>query len=123
MTEDLRSTLAAPEGYDVLAYCDQLLRRFENPSLAHRTQQIAMDGTQKVPVRWLPALRDCQRSWASSCPWSSARWRHGCTTCSRSCSDGGSPLVISDPGAAALGTRMRAHEQHQRCRPCRIGAD
>ena len=57
MTEDLRSTVAAPAGYDVLAYCDQLLRRFENPSLAHRTQQIAMDGTQKVAVRWLPALR------------------------------------------------------------------
>jgi fructuronate reductase len=62
MTEDLRSTLAAPEGYDVLAYCSQLLRRFENPSLAHRTQQIAMDGTQKVPVRWLPALRSAMNS-------------------------------------------------------------
>jgi fructuronate reductase len=57
MTQDLRSTITAPKGYDVLAYCDQLLDRFENPSLAHRTQQIAMDGTQKVPVRWLPALR------------------------------------------------------------------
>ena len=58
MLEDLRATVAAPAGYDVLAYCDELLRRFENPSLAHRTQQIAMDGTQKVPVRWLPALRE-----------------------------------------------------------------
>ena len=45
-------------GYDVERYCEQLLRRFENPALAHRTQQIAMDGTQKVPVRWLPALRE-----------------------------------------------------------------
>ena len=58
MLEDLRATVAAPPGYDVLAYCGELLKRFENPTLAHRTQQIAMDGTQKVPVRWLPALRE-----------------------------------------------------------------
>ena len=109
MTEDLRSTLAVPAGYDVLAYCDQLLRRFENPSLAHRTQQIAMDGTQKVPVRWLPALRatvdvggelpHVERALAA--------WLHYLLT---QRSESGSTLVISDPGAATLGARMRAEQ-------------
>jgi len=107
MTEDLRSTLAAPEGYDVLAYCSQLLRRFENPSLAHRTQQIAMDGTQKVPVRWLPALRSAMNSGGElpQVERALAAWLHYLMA---QRSDSGSALVISDPGAAALGARMRA---------------
>ena len=107
MTEDLRSTVAAPAGYDVLAYCGQLLGRFENPSLAHRTQQIAMDGTQKVPVRWLPALR-ARIDTGGELPCverALAAWLHYLVT---QRSDGGSALVISDPGAAALATRMRA---------------
>jgi fructuronate reductase len=107
MTEDLRSTVTAPAGYDVLAYCDQLLRRFENPSLAHRTQQIAMDGTQKVPVRWLPALRATVDT-GGELPHverALAAWLHYLVT---QRSDGGSALVISDPGAAALAARMRA---------------
>jgi fructuronate reductase len=107
MTEDLRSTVAAPEGYDVLAYCDQLLRRFENPSLAHRTRQIAMDGTQKVPVRWLPALRaslDAGRE-LPLLERALAAWLHYLLA---QRSQRGTALDISDPGALALGTRMRA---------------
>ena len=30
-------------------------------SLQHRTLQIAMDGSQKIPVRWLPVLREARR--------------------------------------------------------------
>jgi fructuronate reductase len=107
MTQDLRSTIVAPTGYDVLAYCDQLLRRFENPSLAHRTQQIAMDGTQKVAVRWLPALRlAAERSVElPSLERALAAWMHYLLN---ERSDGGKALVISDPGAAALASRMRA---------------
>ena len=107
MTQDLCSTVAAPASYDVLAYCDQLLRRFENPSLAHRTQQIAMDGTQKVPVRWLPALRASVAA-GTDLPHlerALAAWLHSLLT---QRSDSGSVLIISDPGAAAFGARMRA---------------
>ena len=35
--------------------------RFANRSLQHRTLQIAMDGSQKIPVRWLPVLREARR--------------------------------------------------------------
>jgi fructuronate reductase len=39
------------------AYCAGLLARFANPALAHRTAQIAMDGSQKLPLRILTSIR------------------------------------------------------------------
>lgn len=46
-------TLAMPEGTDLDAYAEHLLARFANDSLRHRLRQIAMDGSQKLPQRWL----------------------------------------------------------------------
>jgi fructuronate reductase len=107
MLEDLRATVAAPPGYDVPAYCGELLRRFQNPALAHRTQQIAMDGTQKVPVRWLPALRESLAAGAErpQLERALAAWLH---TLAAGRSDSGKPLVINDPGAPALAERLRS---------------
>jgi fructuronate reductase len=42
---------------DVAAYRAALLDRFANPRLGYRLEQIATDGSQKLPVRILPALR------------------------------------------------------------------
>lgn len=53
MLEEAAPTLAMPEGTDVVAYADSLLARFANDSLRHRLHQIAMDGSQKLPQRWL----------------------------------------------------------------------
>jgi len=53
MHEEAAPTLAMPEGSDLAAYADSLLARFANDSLRHRLQQIAMDGSQKLPQRWL----------------------------------------------------------------------
>jgi fructuronate reductase len=50
-------TLDMP-GVDLGAYRDQLLERFRNPALKHRTWQIAMDGSQKLPQRLLGTIRD-----------------------------------------------------------------
>lgn len=38
-------------GVDFDRYSADLIQRFINPSIAHRTYQIAMDGTQKIPPR------------------------------------------------------------------------
>ena len=38
-------------------YCQALMTRFQNTALAHRTAQIAMDGSQKLPLRLLPTVR------------------------------------------------------------------
>lgn len=42
---------------EVQAYRDALVSRFENSRIRHLLKQIAMDGSQKIPVRILPALR------------------------------------------------------------------
>ena len=43
---------------DLDAYCSALLKRFANDSLHHQLAQIAMDGSQKVPQRWLRGVID-----------------------------------------------------------------
>lgn len=55
--ESATTTLNAPAGFDIEAYQNQLIERFGNPGLKHRTWQIAMDGSQKVPQRWLAAVK------------------------------------------------------------------
>ena len=57
MTDEVMSTLPAGLG-DLGAYRDALLKRFGNPALRHRTWQIAMDGSQKLPQRLLGTIRD-----------------------------------------------------------------
>ncbi len=107
MLEDLLATVAAPPGYDVRSYCADLLRRFENPALAHRTQQIASDGTQKIPVRWLPALRESLAAGIERPRLEAALalWLHYLAT---GHDDHGTPLVVNDPGAPALAQRLRS---------------
>jgi fructuronate reductase len=56
--EDATPTLAVPAGTDVAGYIRSLLDRFRNPALRHRTWQIAMDGSQKLPQRILGTMRD-----------------------------------------------------------------
>jgi len=58
MMEEVAPSLAVPQGVDLRAYQDALLQRFQNPALPHRTQQIAMDGSQKLPQRLLGTVRD-----------------------------------------------------------------
>ncbi|MDK1236370.1 mannitol dehydrogenase family protein [Cronobacter turicensis] len=45
------------QGVDLARYADLLIERYSNPALRHRTWQIAMDGSQKLPQRWLDSLR------------------------------------------------------------------
>ncbi|WP_034455405.1 mannitol dehydrogenase family protein [Buttiauxella noackiae] len=45
------------QGVDLAKYADSLIARYTNPALRHRTWQIAMDGSQKLPQRWLDSIR------------------------------------------------------------------
>lgn len=47
------ATLDPVPGIDLEVYADELIARFANKAIAHRTYQIAMDGTQKLPQRLL----------------------------------------------------------------------
>jgi fructuronate reductase len=41
----------------VAAYRAALVERFENPSIRHLLSQIAADGSQKIPIRFVPTLK------------------------------------------------------------------
>ncbi|WP_375173465.1 mannitol dehydrogenase family protein [Pseudooceanicola sp.] len=56
--DEILPTVAQPEGEDLQAYCDALLARYRNPAIRHRTWQIAMDGSQKLPQRLLGTLAE-----------------------------------------------------------------
>jgi fructuronate reductase len=58
MAEEIVPTLPPPSGIDLAQYCAALLVRFRNATLPHRTRQIAMDGSQKLPQRLLDTVRD-----------------------------------------------------------------
>ena len=58
MADEVEPTLSVPRGVDIAAYEASLLARFGNPALPHRTQQIAMDGSQKLPQRILGTVHD-----------------------------------------------------------------
>lgn len=49
--DEAETTLSPPPELDLAAYRVQLMARFDNPTLRHRTHQIAMDGSQKLPQR------------------------------------------------------------------------
>ena len=66
MRREAAPTIAPAPGQDLGSYADALLERFADPALKHRLAQIAMDGSQKIPQRWLATLADRQRGgWGS----------------------------------------------------------
>lgn len=49
-------TLDSKLDIDLPSYADRLIERFKNPSIKHKTAQIAMDGSQKIPQRVIAPL-------------------------------------------------------------------
>jgi fructuronate reductase len=98
MAEEVTPTLAAPPGVDLGAYGAQIRERFRNPALPHRTRQIAMDGSQKLPQRLLATVRTRLEGGGSivHLALAIAGWiRYASGT------DGeGKPFVVADPMAA-----------------------
>lgn len=74
--KEIMATVTAPPGVDLEAYADALLLRYQNPGIHHRTWQIAMDGSQKLPQRILntvvennQANRACDALLLAICAW------------------------------------------------------
>jgi fructuronate reductase len=57
MHDEAAVTLDMPDGVDIASYAEALVTRFRNDALQHRLRQIAMDGSQKLPQRWLIGAR------------------------------------------------------------------
>ncbi|KAA9132676.1 mannitol dehydrogenase family protein [Marinihelvus fidelis] len=59
MEHEAQPVTALPPGFDIAAYRATLLARFSNAGIMHLAAQIAMDGSQKVPIRLLGTIRAC----------------------------------------------------------------
>lgn len=93
---------------DLQGYADSLLARFANPALKHKTWQIAMDGSQKLPQRMLAGIR-IHLARGSAWPLLAlgvAGWmRYVCGT-----DDAGAPVDVRDP----LSEKIRERIAHSR---------
>ena len=107
-------TLTMPPGTDLDAYRAALIERFRNPALRHRTWQICMDGSQKLPQRLLGTIRDCLRR---GLPFAHlalgvAGWMRYVTGTDES----GAPIDVRDP----LAERLRASADGAGRSPARL---
>jgi fructuronate reductase len=98
------ATLSPPPGLDILAYRTALMERFANPALQHRTRQIAMDGSQKLPQRLLApiAARRAKGLEVDALALAVAawmRWQGGRD-------DAGNTHAVDDPLAAVTAARL-----------------
>jgi fructuronate reductase len=89
-----------PPGADLASYKRDLVERFKNPALKHRTWQIAMDGSQKLPQRLLGTVRDRLTQDASirRLALGVAAWMRYVT----GTDEAGKPIDVRDPMAARL---------------------
>ena len=56
--DEIVRSFVAPAGVDLADYTAALMARYRNPAIEHKTIQIAMDGSQKLPQRILATMAD-----------------------------------------------------------------
>lgn len=111
MLEEQAPTLRIT-GVDLAAYADSLIARFENPALKHRTWQIAMDGSQKLPQRMLDGIREHLRR---KSPWpllalGIAGWMRYVS----GIDEQGQPIDVRDPLAEKIHTLIADSDDNNR---------
>lgn len=97
------ATLNPPPGLDIPAYRTALMARFANPALQHRTRQIAMDGSQKLPQRLLAPLAAGGGDALALGVAAWIRWQSGQT-------DAGETFAVDDPLADRLAVAARSDD-------------
>ncbi|WP_436529866.1 mannitol dehydrogenase family protein [Actinoplanes sp. HUAS TT8] len=100
LADDIAPTFEPPAGVTVRDYGETALERFANPDLGHRTIQVAMDGTQKLPHRLLGTIADRRR--AGDVPVWAALVLAGWMRFARGQADDGSVLPLDDPLAGRI---------------------
>ena len=105
MDDDVAPALAPPPDLDLEEYAEEVLRRFSNPALRHRTRQVAMDGSQKLPQRLLGTVRDRLAAGAQpvQAALAVAAWMRHIAT---GRTEDGRPFPPDDPLAPLLGERL-----------------
>jgi fructuronate reductase len=104
LAEDIATSLVPPPGVTVDEYGESVLERFANPGIRHRTLQVAMDGSQKLPQRVLHTMLDrraagAEPRWAALVVAAWMRFVAGRT-------DDGRPLPLDDPLADPIRTAL-----------------
>ena len=123
IAEDIAATpRPAGRASTVVEYGEQVLHRFANPAIGHRTVQVAMDGSQKLPQRVLHTILDRRAAggvprWATLVVAAWMRFVQG------SADDGRTlplddPLADDDPGPAGRGA---VHRRRRGRRAARAG--
>lgn len=102
--DEAEVTLDPPAALDIADYRAALMARFANPALQHRTVQIAMDGSQKLPQRLLATIADrldrglpINALALAVAAW--MRWQSGED-------DAGAAFAVDDPLAAATAAKL-----------------
>jgi fructuronate reductase len=100
VAEDVAGSFAPPDGVSVVEYGDSVLDRFANSAIRHRTIQVAMDGSQKLPQRVLHTIID-RRAAGAAPRWGAlvlAAWMRF----AQGRTDGGAELPLDDPLAERI---------------------
>ncbi|ALJ08970.1 mannitol dehydrogenase family protein [Actinomadura yumaensis] len=102
--DEVETTLEPPPGLVIADYRNALMARFCNAALMHRTRQIAIDGSQKLPQRLLATAADrlaaglgIKATALGVAAW--MRWQSGLT-------EGGERFEVDDPLAAETARRL-----------------
>lgn len=100
--KELAKSFQVPQGVDLVSYAAQARSRISNRSLFHRTAQVAMDGSQKLPQRLFSSANDLYAQGISPARISFiiAAWIHYLST----------KRDISDPLAQELQTFAREQD-------------
>jgi fructuronate reductase len=106
IADDIAFSFTPPRGVSVVEYGQSVLERFANPAICHRTLQVAMDGSQKLPQRVLHTVIDLRAAgrqplWATLVI---AAWMR--FVCGRA--DDGRVLPLDDPLADSIRAALAA---------------
>ncbi len=106
VADDVAPSLTPPPGRSVAEYGKAVLDRFANPAIGHRTLQVAMDGSQKLPQRILHTAADrlaagAEPRWVALVAAAWMRFAAGYA-------DDGRELPLEDPLAAGLRRAARS---------------
>ncbi|GAA3341564.1 mannitol dehydrogenase family protein [Amorphoplanes nipponensis] len=113
VAEDVAGSFQPPPGVSIVGYGESALGRFADPAIAHRTRQVAMDGSQKLPQRVLHTIAD-RRAAGASPRWAAlvvAAWMRYV----QGVADDGRVLPLDDPLADQIRARLAAAKPAPAC--------
>ena len=111
--------LDLPEGVDAHAYGEQVMERFGNAALGHQTMQVAMDGSQKLPLR-LVTTAQAALDRGETPVGAAVAWASWMVFVARGTDRTGRALDLSDPRAEALRAAAKGPESSLAARMLRV---